>query len=347
MSVPAASRRRAPVVLAVLAAALAASAPAAAAAPTIAFTPPPGAHVNTADPPPSYFRTTQTQPTIGIEASASVDLRCRVDDLGGPWQACGPPLPGCGAVTCASWRPAAPLRSGEHELDVSTDGTYIAESQSFMVDTTPPAVVLGRDFEADNPLQPVFNVDATDDDQMEPDLATDRIDCALTRLGGTPAWKPCPASRRLSYRLPRRHVDYRVWVRGTDDFGRTTIRHLDFDPVPCALAIRRPGSLRSLASSGLLVHVTCSYARRADVALYVLRSTHSYPEPPLVAGLTVRGRGQHFSFRRRLRLFRSALAPTRRFPHVTFMLTACGSTVCPEGPSTAADISWVRFTLRH
>lgn len=342
-----------------LAALLALALPGLAAGATIAIAPPAGAHVDQADAPPQYFRTAVTQPTLGIQADAGGQLQCSLDRLPDVWGPCGPPLPGCTATLCASFTPPSPLlgTAGQsmHVLDVQLlDGgghRVAAGGQSFTVDTTPPATTARMT--SNDPLRPSFSYDVSDDEYGDPRLATDTADCSLARLGAPPAWRGCGSTQgEIGYRVPRRHADWRFQVRGTDDFGRSTVATVDFDPVPCALRAGRPRTLGGAIRSGIPLRLDCSYAPVVDVLLLPLAvNGHRFATPqhalgnrPVIGELTHRSRSARFVLRTRLRLFRDAAAQTRAFRSVTFMVA-----VCPGGGCEALtpDMSWAQFTVRR
>jgi hypothetical protein len=226
----------------------------AAADPTITILPPAGAHVDKSDSPPPYFRTANPRPTLGIEADAGSQLRCIFDQKPGisvDWGPCGPPLPGCSAAVCASYRPPSPLRGRDaaamHHLDVQlvdSGGDELARAfQEFTADFTPPAVSVTDSTDPLNPFRPIFSFEVFDDEYGDPALAEDYTDCSLTRLGAPAAWHRCPTSTNpftkkpghegvIRFRVARRHIDYRFQVRGTDDLGRSTTKGVDFNPVP-------------------------------------------------------------------------------------------------------------------
>ena len=115
----------------------------------VTFRPPAGAHVLATGLAPYVFRTSDPQPTIGIEASAGSRLSCTLQDFSDtpPVTApCGAPLPGCTAALCGSFRPSAPLAgrpAGTYDLEVEVldaAGSQVGNraDQEFSVDLTPP-----------------------------------------------------------------------------------------------------------------------------------------------------------------------------------------------------------------
>lgn len=349
--------RRRVIPLAALLALAAAAAPAFAA--TISISPPAGAHVDQQDAPPQYFRTADTQPTLGIQADAGAQVQCSLDQLPDAWGPCGPALPGCAAALCASFTPPSPLLgvAGDsmHVLDVhllDAGGHRLANAgQSFTVDTTPPTTTAR--VTSDDPLRPSFSYSVGDDEYGDPRLASDVADCSLAPLGAPAVWRGCGDTQgEVSYRVPRRHADWRFQVRGTDDFGRSTTATVDFDPVPCALRASRPRTLGRVIRSGIPLRLDCSYVSSVDVLLLPLAvnghrfasAQHALGNRPVIGELTRRLRGAHAVLRTRLRLFRDAAAQTRAFRSVTFMVA-----VCPGGGCEALtpDMSWAQLTVRR
>jgi hypothetical protein len=336
---------------------------AAAAGPTITVMPPPGAHVDTTDVPPQYFRTADTQPTLGIEADAGSQFRCDLDNSP-DWGPCGPPLPGCTATVCASYRPASPLTGvkaeSEHMVGIElfdASGHQLASTlQPFTVDTTPPTISLG--IAPGSPtLRPRFDVGLGDDEYGDPRLATDSADCSLTPVGAPPVWRSCVAPNAdggsFSEQLPHRHIDYRAQVRATDDVGHTATKYLDFDPVPCGMRAGKPANLGRVISSGFAVRLQCSFTRIANLLIYPIsvngRRFASSPgaavaNRPLIGSMTVRGHQPHWSFRGHVHLFRDTAAETKRFTSVKFLVLACPSSDCES-----LDPSWdyTQFTIRR
>lgn len=331
--------------------------PTVAAAASITFIPPSNAHVDTTDAPPQYWRTLDQRPVVGIEADTSGQFQCAIDPLtsGWSWSPCGPPLAGCTATACASFQPASPLTgvggNAMHDLEVRVvdgTGTTIASGgDSFTVDLTPPTLNIAPDLT--NPLRPVFSVTMGDDEYGDPRLATDHADCSLTRLGAPPVWQQCAPPETgqgdVHYRLPRRHVDYRLAVRGFDDLGRMVTGHVDFDPLPCALRFNRPRSLGALITRGIPYRLLCSFTSAALITLVPLADNRArYEQPPIIAGAQVHRRGSRFISAGRLRLYPRYLLPTRDAKWVKFLLQACPTSDC-SGP--AQSVETAVFTLRR
>jgi hypothetical protein len=330
---------------------------------TITFTPPAGADVNAQDTPPQYFRTDNPQPTIGIEVSGAATLHCRLDMADVP---CGPALPGCAAALCASFRPASPLAGrppSVHDLDVeATDShgnTISGNVQGFTVDLTPPRIdFYGIDVE--HSLRPLFNF-VVSDDQPSAGFITvnDTASCSFGRLHAPQQWTRCPptgGSPGARYRLPPRHIDYRLWIRGVDDFGRATVIHRDYDPVPCAVHASPPRHLRDVALSGVTVRVQCSYVHGVELGLWpVAVNGRVYAHSPaqtvatrlLLGGLRVHGHGSHWTARPRLRLDSQFVGQALRFHSTRFLLTACPDWPAHDNPcgDRSLDSSWSYLTF--
>jgi hypothetical protein len=360
-------RRR--TVVALAAATLSLSTGVADAAVNLSFQPPPGVHLSTEDLPPHYFRTTSTQPTIGIQADGGAAIRCGLDVLPSEAGPCGPPLPGCTAALCASYRPSSPLAgrpASAHDLAVTvvdSSNQIVAESdQGFTVDGTPPAVRFDN-VDRDNPLRPVFGFRVLDDQPSAGFITvTDSFTCALVPVHANPAFGRCPAppsDNEVSarYRVPRRHRDYRFWVKAVDDFGRTTTAHRDYDPVPCALKVSLPHRLRSVAA-GILVRVDCSYVGTVDLGLWPMavngRTFARSPAQtvsgrPLLGAVRLRGKSTHWTARRRLMMTRSFASQTLGFHSVRFLLTACPASQLNPCSDRHLDASWsyLSFTARR
>jgi hypothetical protein len=333
---------------------------------TIDFTPPPGAHLSTEDLPPHYFRTANPQPTIGIEASGPATLTCRLNDSVVP---CGPALPGCTAALCASFRPAAPLRgrpASDYQLDVeATDshGNPLGDNeQGFTVDLTPPKIAF---FGVDvlNSLRPVFTFNVVDDQPSSGFIrVNDTANCSLGLLNAAPKWGSCPSpgsETGAAFHVPRRHVDYRLWIRGVDDFGRATVIHRDYDPVPCAVHATPPRRLRDVALSGVPLRVNCSYVHGVEIGIWPIAvNGHVYTHSPaqtvsnrlLLGGLRIRGHGSHWTARQHLHMASQFVNQALRFQSTRFLLTACPDWPAHENPCSDRhlDASWsyLTFTAR-
>ncbi len=304
---------------------------AAAAAPDITFVAPAGAHAypdQTPEGPEGYteaadaFRTTEVQPLIGIEADAGAQLKCHADSVFST-QPCGPALPGCSAAVCASYRPASPLSPDSTpgfgglflavDLIDSSGATLDSQWLKLDVDTTAPTTVLDSIGGFSNPFRPSFTFEVRDGNTVGGE-AVDHADCSWTPAGHGPVWAACPLRfGDGSFHPPplaHGHHLYVVAVRGTDDFGRSTVASGEYDPVPCALAIRRPAKLSGLLSAGVRVRVSCDTIRQAEVGVYAYAlNGRRYASPrgavselPQLGRLSLHGATPGFTVQRTLRL---------------------------------------------
>ena len=142
----------------------------------------------------------------------------------------------------------------------------------------------------------------------------DHADCSWTPAGHGPVWAACPLrfgdGSFSPSPLAHRHHLYVVAVRGTDDFGRSTVASGEYDPVPCALAIRRPSKLSGLLFSGVRMRVSCDTLRRAEVGVYAYAlNGRRYASPrgavselPQLGRLSLHSATPGFTVRRLLRL---------------------------------------------
>ncbi len=303
----------------VLAVAMLATAPAQALAePTVTIVPPPtvGEAMLTGDP----------RPTIGIEASEAEfegeQIQCSVDDAApGP---CGPPLPGCKAVLCASYRPAAALADGEHDFVAgwygSNGGLQLSGSFLFTVDTTPPKVRLEG---PDGPYREPSFVYSAEEPRAVP--IEDRLECALTPLGGTPAWAGCRENRGgelvpSSGPLPGARRDYSFWFRATDQLGHSSPPAMvDFNPIPCTVRARAE-SIGALLSKGLQVRVKCSFSQGDAANVYFVYrngSPAATEENPVLGFRVFKGKEDQWQASGRVRVQRalqSSIAHNRKLP---------------------------------
>ncbi len=161
------------------------------AVPQITFVAPPGALVypdqSTIGPAgyaeaPTAFRTTETDPTVGIQANGGTELQCHFDNVF-VTQACGGPAPGCSTAVCGSYQPTTPLgpdssqESRSHFLAVDlldADGNTLASLWlNLDVDTTPPVSqvdsqggVLTADTNSPGPLRPTFTYRVDDSNSV-------------------------------------------------------------------------------------------------------------------------------------------------------------------------------------
>jgi hypothetical protein len=280
---------------------------------------------------PVAVRTTDTRPTIAIQADGGVQLQCHFDDVF-VTQACGGPGPGCAAV-CGSFQPSAPLGPDSDQLtrahflavDLVDAGGNTAASVwlNLDVDITPPVTqlvsaggVLGNPDSEATVLRPRFHFQVSDSNSVGTNV--DTVTCAWGPAATNPAFRPCdssPGSATFSPgRLPAGHRLYRLQVRGTDDFGRSTTASGVYDPVPCALSVRRPATVARLLSSGIPTRVSCDALRHVSVAVYAFmvngdRSATprgAVADNPILGEYRASGRTRTFTASRRLRLFGAA-----------------------------------------
>lgn len=337
----------------------------------VTFRPPAGAHVLATGFAPYVFRTSDPQPTIGIEASAGSRLSCTLQDFSDtpPVTApCGAPLPGCTAALCGSFRPSAPLAgrpAGTYDLEVDVldaAGSQLGSraDQEFSVDLTPPRAKVDTPI-ARNPLRPAFPYHVEDDSTTDAHI-DDTISCSFGRLSAPVVWGSCPTTvvdtlTAAPYRVPARHIDYRFGVRGVDDFGRTSSAYREYDPVPCALSLRPPRRLSAVAAGGVPVRVRCSYVGSVDLGLWPMAvNGHVYARSPagtvatrpLVGASRLHGRGPHWSRSYRVRMYPQFAAQARRFHSTRFLVTACPAD--PDNPCSdlRLDARWSygEFTAR-
>ena len=162
----------------------------------------------------------------------------------------------------------------------------------------------------------------------------DTAACSWTPAAVSPAFRPCadrPGSDSLSPGpLARGHRLYRLEIRGTDDFGRSTTASAVYDPTPCALSIRRPAGIAGLVASGIQTHLSCDTIRHVTVAVYAFmvdgqRSTTprgAVSDNPILGQYKVSSRVSTFSVARRLRLFGAARAAVRQDRSLGLVLAA-------------------------
>lgn len=200
-------------------------------------------------------------------------------------------------------------------LDSSGD-TLDSQWLKLDVDTTAPATVLhsiGTPSTFPNAFRPTFTFEVSDSNTVGGN-AVDHADCSWTPAGRAPVWAACPLSfGRGSFRparLARGHHLYTFAVRGTDDFGRSTVASGEYDPVPSALAIRRPADLSGPLSSGIRTRVSCDTLRQAEVGVYAYAlNGRRYASPrgavselPQPGRLSLRSATPGFTMHRLLRL---------------------------------------------
>jgi hypothetical protein len=321
---------------------------------------------------PTALRTTDPRPSIGIEADTAGQLQCHFDSVF-VTQACGGPTPGCPAAACGSFQPSSPLDpdssvfSRTHFLAVDlvdTDGTSMASVWlNIDVDTTPPVTkvdstggVLTEKNDTLTPLRPTFTYTVSDGNSVGSNV--DTAACSWAPSSKPPAFRPCGLSSGSGSfspgRLARVHRLYRLAIRGTDDFGRSTTASGVYDPIPCVLSIRRPGSIASLLSSGVQTHLRCDTIRHVSVALYAFmvngnRSTSprgAVSDNPILGEYKVSSRSGKFSLARRLRLVGAARSALRQTHSIGIVLAAGDQDKISAGIADDS-LSYQAVTLHH
>ena len=353
--------------------------PASAVAAGITFSAPPGTltYPDHSEGPVGYteapvaFRTTDTRPAIALQADGGTQLQCHFDDVF-VTQTCGGPGPGCAAV-CGSFQPSAPLGPDSDQFSrghflavdlVDADGNPVASAWvNIDVDTTPPVTQLGTSggvlTTADNglvPLRPTFSLQVTDSNSVG--TTVDTVACAWGPAATSPAFGPCAGSAGdgtfTPARLPAEHRLYRLQVRGTDDFGRSSTASGVYDPVPCALAIRRPARIASLLTSGIVTRLRCDATRHVSVAVYAFmvngdRSTSprgAVADNPVLGGYRASSPTSTFSLSRRLRLSAAARQALRHVRSLSLVLAAGAPDKISAGLADDS-LSYQVLTLRH
>jgi hypothetical protein len=350
--------------------------PASAGAAGITFTAPPGArgYPDQSLGPAGYteapvaFRTPDTRPTIGIQADGGTQLQCHFDSVF-VTQTCGGPAPGCAAI-CGTFQPAAPLGpdsdqfSRSHFLAVDLvdgDGNAVASVWlNLDVDTTPPVTQLDAahgvltNANDTTPLRPAFSYQVTDSNSVGTDV--DSVSCSWGPAAAAPAFGFCPSHAGSGAfapgRLPARHRLYHLEVRGADDLGRSTTATGLYDPVPCAVSIRRPAAIAGLLSSGIQTRVRCDAIRRVSVAVYAFmvdgrRSTSprgAVGDNPILGEYRVTGAAGTFSSSRRLHLSRPARAALRHARSLG-LVVAAGDADKIEAGIADDSVSYQTLTL--
>ncbi|MGZ4293601.1 MAG: hypothetical protein ACXVRM_05120 [Solirubrobacteraceae bacterium] len=334
--------------------ALSCALPASAGAAGITFVAPPGARAypDQSLGPAGYteapvaFRTADTRPTIGIQADGGTQLQCHFDNVF-VTQSCGGPAPGCAAI-CGSFQPSAPLGPDSDQFSrshflavdlVDADGNSVASVWvNLDVDTTPSVIQVDTaggtlTNQADTaPLRPAFSYRVTDSNSVGTNV--DTVACAWGPAAASPAFGSCagrPGSGVFAPgRLAARHRLYRLQVRGTDDFGRSTTASGFYDPVPCALSIRRPTRIASLLSSGIPTRLSCDTIRHVSVAVYAFmvngdRSATprgAVSDNPILGRYGVSSASGTFTASKRLRLSGAARAALRGAHSLGLVLAA-------------------------
>jgi hypothetical protein len=358
--------------------ALSVAGPASASAAGITFVAPPGAraYADQSEGPAGYtealaFRTTDTRPVIGIQADGGTALQCHFDNVF-VTQTCGGPGPGCAAV-CGSFQPPSPLGPDSAQFTrahflavdlVDADGNSLASMWvNIDVDTTPPVVkvdsaggVLSNAQTGTTPVRPSFGFEVTDSNSVGTNV--DTVACAWGLASTSPAFSPCRLSNGSGTfspgRLPARHRLYRLQVRGTDDFGRSTTAVGVYDPVPCALSILRPARIASLLQSGIPTTLSCDTTKHVAVAVYAFmvngdRSTSprgAVSDNPILGEYRISSGTQTFRASRRLRLSGAARSALRG-AHSIGLVVAAGAPDNIEAGIADDSVSYQSFTLRH
>jgi hypothetical protein len=230
------------------------------------------------------FRTADPRPTIGIQADGGTQLQCHFDNVF-VTQTCGGPSPGCAAI-CGSFQPDGPLGADSDQFSrshflavdlVNADGNSVASLWvNIDVDTTPPVMQLDSSRgvltnEHDTfPLRPSFGYHVTDTNSVGTEV--DTVACAWGPASTSSAFGACGsgvASGTFSPgRLPAHHRLYRLQVRSTDDFGRSTTAAATYDPVPCVLSVGRARSIAGVLASGVRTRLSCETVHHVSVAVY-------------------------------------------------------------------------------
>ena len=352
----------------------------AAAAPGITFIAPSGARAypDQSEGPAGYveaptaFRTTDTRPAIGIQADGGTQLVCHFDNVFSN-QPCGGPAPGCSTALCGSFQPSAPLGADSSQfsrghflaVDVEdADGNALNSVWlNLDIDTTPPAThldsqrgVLTPDTNSPSPLRPIFTYQVTDSNSVGNNV--DTAACSWTPAAIGPAFRPCadrPGFNSLSPGpLAHGHRLYRLEIRGTDDFGRSTTAAAVYDPTPCALSIRRPAGIAGLVASGIQTRLSCDTIRHVTVAVYAFmvngqRSTTprgAVSDNPILGQYKISSRVSTFSVAPRLRLFGAARAAVRQDRSLGLVLAAGDPDKILAGLADDG-LSYQSFTLGH
>ena len=310
-----------------------------------------------------------------MTADAGTQLQCHFDDVH-VTQTCGGPAPGCASI-CGSFQPPSPLGSDSGEFTrshflavdlVDADGNTLASQWvNIDVDTTPPVTrvdsaggVLTNGTTGANgttPLRPIFGFEVTDGNSVGGDV--DTVTCAWGPAGISPAFAACPAKNGSGAlhpsRLPARHRLYRLQVRGTDDFGRSTTASGVYDPVPCALSIQRPGGIGRLLASGIPTRVSCDTTRHAAVAVYAFMVNGdkaatprgAVANNPILGEYRVSSKTGTFRAARRLRLSGAARSALRQARSIGLVVAAGGDPEKIETGFADDSLSYQAFTLHR
>jgi hypothetical protein len=182
------------------------------------------------------------------------------------------------------------------------------------------------------PVRPAFSFQVTDSNSVGTDV--DTVACAWGPAATNPAFRSCGADAGSATfspgRLPAGHRLYRLQVRATDDFGRSSMASGVYDPVPCALSVRRPAGIASLLSSGIPTRLSCDATRHVSVAMYAFmvngdRSAAprgAVADNPILGEYRVSSKTSTFTGSRRLRLFGAARQALRHARSLGLVLAA-------------------------
>jgi hypothetical protein len=283
---------------------------------------------------PAAFRTADPRPTIGIQADGGTQLQCHFDNVF-VTQTCGGPAPGCAAI-CGSFQPGAPLGADSGEFSrshflavdlVDADGNSVASLWvNIDVDTTPPVTqldsargVLTNERDT-SPLRPSFGYHVTDTNSVG--TGVDTVACAWGPASTSSAFGACGSGASGTFspaRLPAHHRLYRLQVRATDDFGRSTAAAATYDPVPCVLSVGRARSIAAVLASGLRTRLSCDAIHHVSVAVYAFmvngrRSTSprgAVGENPILGEYRLSSATGTLTASRRVRLSSAARAALR------------------------------------
>jgi hypothetical protein len=349
--------------------------------PSITFIAPPGARsyadqalgpVGYAEA-PTAIRTTDRRPLILIRGNAGTQLQCHFDNIQVDPQVCGGPSPGCPAAVCGSFQPATPLGPDTGEFTrshflavdlVDSEQNVLASTWiNIDVDTSPPVTsvdsehgVLTLAGQRPQPLRPRFGYEVTDQNSVGGFV--DTTSCSWAPVSAPPAFHRCAAHQGTGSISPgllaRRHRLYRLEVRGTDDFGRSTVASGVYDPIPCVLSLARPGGIGKLVSSGIQTRLSCDTLRQVTVAVYAFMvngKRFSTPQGaveqnPILGLYKVSSRSGPIKITRRLRLFGAARTAIRHARSLGLVFAAGDSDKILAGIADAS-LAYKVLTLRH
>ncbi len=321
---------------------------------------------------PTAIRTTSTRPLILIRGSAGTQLQCHFDDVH-VTQVCGGPGPGCPTAVCGSFQPATPLgpdtgeftRSHFLAVDLVDSAQNVLASMwlNIDVDTSPPLTrvdsehgVLTPAGEGLQPLHPRFGYEVTDQNSVGGFL--DTTACSWGTASAPPVFHSCAEHQGTGSISPgslaRRHRLYRLEVRGTDDFGRSTVASGVYDPIPCALSLTRPRGIGKLVSSGIRTRLSCDTLRHVTVALYAFMvdgkrfrtPQGAVEENPILGQYEISSHSGPIKTTRRLRLFGAARAAIRHASSLGLVVAAGDSDKIIAGIADAS-LAYRVLTLRH